>query len=83
MVIAIFIGFALTESVGIAIGLGLKEAPGVVDPIILSLAGGTFIYIACTEIIVHEFEKKAYKWVKMLALLVGAAIIICLWFTHG
>lgn len=45
----------------------------------LSLAGGTFIYIACSEILVHEFEDKTYRYFKFLFFLLGAAVITLLW----
>ena len=53
----IFSGFALCQSVGLAIGIGLTSLSEMVGAVILSIAGGTFIYIACSEIIVHEFGK--------------------------
>lgn len=68
------------ESAGIGIGLGLHEAPMLVDSIILSIAGGTFVYIACSEILVHEFADKSYRYVKFLFFILGAAVITLLWF---
>jgi zinc transporter ZupT len=76
----IFTGFALCQSVGLAIGIGLTSAPDIVSSLILSIAGGTFVYIACSEIIVHEFAKPDYRWTKMAFFTFGAAIITCLWF---
>jgi solute carrier family 39 (zinc transporter), member 1/2/3 len=52
----IFFGLSFIESGGIAIGIGLETAPDLVSSIVLSIAGGTFVYIACSEILVHEFS---------------------------
>lgn len=62
--------------------MGLNNAPDVVGSIILSFAGGTFIYIACSEILAHEFDgpdKIWLKYVKFFVYLLGAAIITVLW----
>jgi len=70
------------ESTGIAIGLGISNGPDIVGALILSIAGGTFIYIACSEIIIEEFDKKELKPLKLFMFCLGAAIIILLWFTE-
>ena len=62
------------------IGLGLNDAPEVVISIVLSIAGGTFVYIACSEILVHEFENKGYRYVKFICFCLGCAGITSLWF---
>lgn len=67
------------ESTGIAIGIGLSSAPMLVASIVMSLAGGTFIYIACTEILVHEFEAPEKRPLKFFFFLLGAALINVLW----
>ena len=46
----------------------------------MSLSGGTFIYVACSEIIVGEFDKGHYQWIKMLLVLGGGFLITILWF---
>jgi zinc transporter ZupT len=74
------VGLSFFESGGLAIGLGLSDAPELVGSIILSFAGGTFVYIACSEIIVHEFSNPKHRYFKYLMFLIGAAIITCLWF---
>ena len=72
--------FALATPVGIALGIGLGEAPEIVDIIFSCLAGGTFVYIACSEVIVEEFSLPGNKWIKLLFFMMGAALITCLWF---
>jgi zinc transporter ZupT len=77
------VGLSCFESGGLAIGLGLSDAPDFVSSIILSFAGGTFVYIACSEILVHEFSEKKHRYWKFLMFILGAAIITCLWFLHA
>lgn len=83
--IALFVqlGFSLVESIGCAVGLGLSSAPAIVGALILSVAGGTFIYIACSEIIVEEFSKAEMKPLKLAMFCLGAVIIILLWFSEA
>jgi hypothetical protein len=54
----VFFGLSLIESTGIGIGIGIENAPELVSSLVLSVAGGTFIYIACSEILIHEFANK-------------------------
>lgn len=82
-IILSIVGLSLFESGGLAIGLALNNAPKLVGAIIMSFAGGTFVYIACSEIIVHEFADTKYRYFKFGMLIIGAAIITCLWFLHG
>ena len=49
----------------------------------MSLSGGTFIYVACSEIIVNEFDKGKHQAFKALFVLLGGTIITCLWFFGG
>jgi len=48
-----------------------------------SLAGGTFVYIACSEVIVEEFSISTYRYWKLLAFIVGITIIACLKLLDG
>ena len=55
--ILIFLGiFAITTPIGIIIGMSIAETSPIVDVVFLSLSGGTFVYVACSEIIVNEFD---------------------------
>lgn len=54
--------FALATPMGVTIGMIFANFAGeTLDVVMSSLAGGTFIYIGCTEIIVMEFSKPDYK----------------------
>lgn len=52
----LLISFALATPIGIALGLVLQDGNEMVEIIFSSFAGGTFIYIAASEVIVEEFS---------------------------
>lgn len=64
--------FSLATPFGIGIGMCIKGSSPLIDIIFSSLAGGTFTYIACSEVIVEEFAVPTFKWVKMIMFLLGA-----------
>ena len=67
--------------------MAITDSNKLVDTTFMSLSGGTFIYVACSEIIVAEFDKGKHNWIKMLLVFLGGAIITILWFfgehNHG
>ena len=75
--------FSMATPIGIAIGILASGAGEIIDVIFSSLAAGTFVYIGCTEIIVSEFSVPGNRWLKLLFFLLGAAIIILLFFIPG
>jgi zinc transporter ZupT len=83
--------FALMAPIGIIIGLTAAKQGPFVDIIFLSISGGTFIYISCTEIIAREFKKNDetgtrsnwHLWVKLLCVLLGIIVICSLWTLEG
>ncbi len=72
--------FALATPLGVALGMIVANAGDVWEVIFNSIAAGSFLYIACTEVIVEEFSIPGNRYWKLLAFLIGAAIITCLWF---
>ena len=72
--------FSLTTPIGILIGMAITESNALVDTIFMGLSGGTFIYVACSEIIVAEFDKGIHNWIKMILVFIGGLIITILWF---
>lgn len=67
--------FAFITPVGIALGLILaKTANAYVEGIFLAISVGTFIYIACSEVIVDEFASKKNKYAKFGMFMLGAAV---------
>ena len=72
--------FSLATPLGVGIGMAVVNAGDIYDVIFSSLAAGSFVYIACTEVIVEEFSIPGNRYWKLLAFLIGAAIITLLWF---
>ena len=72
--------FSLATPLGIGMGMLIQDSNTLVEIIFSSFAGGTFVYIAASEVIVEEFSIMGQnKWVKMLFFLFGATIITCMW----
>ena len=67
--------FSFATPLGTAMGILLSGAPEIVNIIFTSLAGGSFIYVACSELIVEEFSLPGNRWWKLLAFLTGALFI--------
>jgi zinc transporter 1/2/3 len=67
--------FSLATPLGVTIGLILSDAPPLVGIIFTSLAGGSFLYVSCSELIVEEFSLPGNRWIKLLAFLMGALFI--------
>ena len=64
--------FALIGPVGIALGLILSStANEQVEGILLAISTGTFLYIACSEVIIDEFENPNNKYFKFLMFILG------------
>ena len=73
--------FAAATPVGIMLGMALQHSSPIVEVIFNSIAGGTFLYIAASEVIVEEFSMPdRYKWAQYGAFLCGICLISCLWF---
>ena len=72
--------FSLATPLGMAIGMIAANGGDLVNVVCSSLAAGSFLYIACSEIIVEEFSLAGYRYLKLLAFLCGAMIITLLWF---
>ena len=60
--------------------MAITESNALIDTIFMGLSGGTFIYVACSEIIVAEFDKGIHNWIKMILVLLGGAVITFMWF---
>ncbi|CDW89019.1 zip zinc transporter family protein [Stylonychia lemnae] len=67
--------FAIATPLGTSLGLILNNAPKLVNIIFVSLAGGTFVYVACSELIIEEFTMPGNRWFKLLAFILGAVLI--------
>ena len=51
--------------------LGSKAVEGIV----LAMSSGTFLYVACSEVIVEEFAVTRYKFQKFFAFMLGAILV--------
>ena len=69
--------------IGGIIGMFLSETNPLIDSIFAALSGGTFVYVACSEMIVSEFDKGGMQWLKMIMVVVGSSVIALLWFIGG
>ena len=64
--------FGFIGPVGIALGMIIRAtASEIVEGIFLAISVGTFLYIACSEVLVEEFEHSDYKYFKFCAFLFG------------
>ena len=72
--------FSLATPLGVAIGMAVAEAGDIYEIIFSSIAAGSFVYIACSEVVVEEFSIPGNRYWKLLAFLFGATIITLLWF---
>ena len=82
--IMLLISFALATPIGIALGLFLQDGNEMVEIIFSSFAGGTFVYISASEVIVEEFSIPGRKkWLQMITYMLGATLITLMWFMEG
>ena len=72
--------FSLATPLGVGIGMAVANAGDIYEVIFSSIAAGSFVYIACSEVIVEEFSVPGNRYLKLLAFLFGATIITLLWF---
>ena len=76
--------FALTTPIGIIIGASVNAGKivesGLIFAILMSISGGTFIYVACSEIVINEFDEVRLQWAKVLIFFIGGTLINVPWF---
>jgi len=53
----------------------LNKSNELIEVIFACLAGGSFLYIACSEVIVEEFSVVNWKFTKLLFFIIGIVII--------
>ena len=75
--------FSLTTPVGCAIGLKIEAVSDLMNVIFMSLSAGTFVYVAASEVIVHEFESSRWSGIKIILTFLGAVLIFSMWFLKG
>lgn len=67
--------FASATPLGTLMGILLSGMSDMINVVFMSIAGGSFIYVSCSELIVEEFSLPGNRWLKLLAFLLGAALI--------
>ena len=72
--------FASFTPLGQIVGILLGEASEIIEIIFSCLAAGTFLYIACSEVIIEEFANPDYRVLKLIVFLLGIASIASLHF---
>lgn len=79
-VIGLITAFSSFTPLGIVLGLIIKNSSEIMEIVFSCLAGGTFIYIACSEVIVEEFSLPNDKVLKLVFFLLGISVITSLLF---
>ena len=74
--------FACATPSGTALGMILANLGDIYEIIFNSIAAGSFVYIACSEVIVEEFSIPGNRYWKLLAFLIGAMIISSLFWVE-
>ena len=69
--------FAFISPVGISLGIILlKTTNEFVEGIFLCISTGTFLYVACSEVIVEEFSTPNKRYIKFALYLIGIAFAV-------
>ena len=64
--------FAFIGPFGIALGIILSQSTNdLLEGILLGISTGTFIYVACSDVLVEEFEDRSNKYIKFFLFVLG------------
>jgi zinc transporter ZupT len=57
--ITIFVSFIIASPIGMIIGISIKEtaSTSLTMPLLNALSGGTFVYLACCDLLIREFHQ--------------------------
>lgn len=70
----LIIFFSLIGPIGVSLGIILSaNASEFIEGTFLSISTGTFLYVACSEVIVEEFSTPINRYIKFLLYLLGGA----------
>ena len=73
----IIFAFALIGPIGVAIGIVLAStADEFIEGIFLSISTGTFLYVACSEVIIEEFSNPEKRYLKYFLYLLGCIFAV-------
>jgi solute carrier family 39 (zinc transporter), member 1/2/3 len=83
--LTVFIAFIVATPIGMIIGLAVSEnkKTSIALPILQALSGGTFVYLVCCDLLIHEFhshknQSKMLAFLKMMMFIFGATIVVVL-----
>jgi len=74
-VTTMIIVFGLFTPIGVSLGIALGKSSELVEMVFACLAGGSFLYISCSEVIVEEFSVSEFRFLKLLFFIIGIGII--------
>jgi len=76
--------FAIATPLGMLIGLAVHADENLAVVVINTFSAGTFIYVACTEIVQAEFSKQnVNRWLQFGSVFAGGAVIALLTLVSG
>ena len=67
--------FGIFTPLGVILGIFIGESGPLVEMTFACLAGGSFLYISCSEVIVEEFSVSQFRFLKLFFFMVGIGII--------
>ena len=70
--------FAVFTPLGVVIGMIVSDGSDITELIFACLAGGTFLYISLSEVIIEEFSISTNRFTKLFFFLFGIACIASL-----
>lgn len=70
--------FAVFTPIGVILGMILSDGSDMTELIFACLAGGSFLYISMSEVIVEEFAISSNRFIKLFFFLLGIACIASL-----
>ena len=74
-IIVLLLLFSIATPLGVGIGWAVSEDSPMMEVVFASLAAGTFLYIACSEVIIEEFSMPNNKYIKLFVFLLGITLI--------
>lgn len=75
--------FSIFTPIGVLVGWAVSTSSPLLEVIFNCFAAGTFIYIACSEVIVEEFSAPENKKLKFFVYIIGIAFIASLGFIEA
>ena len=67
--------FAVFTPLGVFLGMMVPSDNDMAELVCASLAAGTFLYIACSEVIIEEFADSTHRVAKFLFFILG--VLVC------